>query len=69
MAFICIYCKSSGLSEAERNGTTMKKEIKAKVILKFSPRRDEKIENLKRLLVEANLARVAKKNNEKSSEL
>ncbi len=46
----------------------MKKEIKAKVILKFSPRRDEKIENLKNLLVEANLARVAKKNNEKSAE-
>ena len=47
----------------------MKKEIKAKVIIKFSPRRDEKIENLKRLLVESNLARVAKKNNEKSAEL
>ena len=47
----------------------MKKEIKAKVIVKFSPRRDEKIENLKRLLVEANLARIAKQNNEKSSEL
>ena len=47
----------------------MKKEIKAKVILKFSPRRDEKIENLKRLLVEANLTRIAKKNNERSSEL
>ena len=46
----------------------MKKEIKAKVIVKFSPRRDEKIENLKRLLVEANLARVTKKNNEKSAE-
>ena len=47
----------------------MKKEIKTKVILKFSPRRDEKIENLKRLLVEANLARIAKLNNEKSAEL
>lgn len=47
----------------------MKKEIKAKVILKFSPRRDEKIENLKRLLVEANLTRIAKQNNEKSAEL
>lgn len=47
----------------------MKKEIKAKVILKFSPRRDKKIENLKRLLVEANLTRIAKKNNEKSAEL
>ena len=47
----------------------MKKEFKAKVILKFSPRQGEKIENLKRLLVEANLARVAKKNNEKSAEL
>lgn len=47
----------------------MKKEIKAKVILKFSPRQSEKIENLKRLLVEANLARVAKQNNERSAEL
>ena len=47
----------------------MKKEIKAKVILKFSPRRDEKIENLKRLLVEANLTRIAKLSNEKSAEL
>lgn len=47
----------------------MKKEIKARIVVKFSPRQDEKIENLKRLLVEANLARIAKKNNEKSSEL
>ena len=47
----------------------MKKEIKTRIVVKFSPRREEKIENLKRLLVEANLARVAKKNNEKSSEL
>ena len=47
----------------------MKKEIKAKVIVKFSPRQDKKIENLKRLLVEANLARIAKLNNEKSAEL
>lgn len=47
----------------------MKKEIKAKVIVKFSPRQDKKIENLKKLLVEANLARIAKLNNERSSEL
>lgn len=47
----------------------MKKEIKAKVILKFSPRRDDKIENLKRLLVEANLTRITKQNNEKAAEL
>ena len=47
----------------------MKKEIKARIVVKFSPRQDEKIENLKRLLVEANLARIAKLNNEKSAEL
>ena len=47
----------------------MKKEIKTRIVVNFSPRRDEKIENLKRLLVEANLARIAKLNNEKSAEL
>ena len=47
----------------------MKKEIKTRIVVKFSPRQEEKIENLKRLLVEANLTRIAKQNNEKAAEL
>ena len=38
----------------------MAKEIKAQVVIKFTPNKKEaKIENVKKLLIEANMARVA----------
>jgi len=40
----------------------MAKEIKVRVMVKFSPLRKEKMDNLKKLLVEASLARIAAKN-------
>ncbi len=40
----------------------MAKEVKARVVVKFSPPRKEKIDNLKKLLVEASMARIAAKN-------
>ena len=39
----------------------MAKEVKARVVVKFSPPRKEKIDNLKKLLVEASLVRIAAK--------
>ena len=40
----------------------MANKIKVRVAVKFSPLRKEKIDNLKKILVEASLARIVTKN-------
>ena len=40
----------------------MANKIKVRVVVNFSPLRKEKIDNLKKILVEASLARIVTKN-------
>lgn len=43
----------------------MSKKIKASIVIRFSPTKEEKIDILKKLLIEANLARIAESSNPK----
>lgn len=59
--FHLYYCKSTNNNCGRKVREIMAKEVKARVVVKFSPLRKEKIDNLKKLLVEASLARIASK--------
>ena len=59
--FSSILCKSTNNNCGRKVREIMAKEVKARVVVKFSPLRKEKMDNLKKLLVEASLARIAAK--------
>ena len=59
--FSSIYFKSTNNNCGRKVREIMAKEVKARVVVKFSPLRKEKIDNLKKLLVEASMARIASK--------